>query len=112
MSHCIDYSDHYAHSDAGITPYNFLRFAPVAWRLCNPDIHFQNRMRHSEHRRAFERSGFRVMREIVRQPDDADALLSLVPLAAEFDALPKAELLPLYGQFVLTKAVQPEVAPT
>lgn len=110
MSHCIDYSDHYAHSDATITPYNFLRFTPKAWRLCNPDIHFQNRMRHAEHRKAFELSGFHVAREVVRQPDDADALLSRVPLATEFDARPKAELLPLYGQFVLTKRPQPEAA--
>ena len=54
MSHVIDYSDHYAHSDARITPYHYLSFEEPTWRRFNPGIHYQNRLRHVDYRPLFE----------------------------------------------------------
>ena len=36
MSHVIDYSDHYAHSDSHITPYHYLTFDEREWQRFNP----------------------------------------------------------------------------
>jgi len=104
MSHVIDYSDHYAHSDPAITPYNFLRFTEEEWRRFNPGIHFQNRWRHADHLRLFAECGLRVVADRVEQPPDAAALLAGVPLAPPFRGRPAEELAPLVGHVVLVKA--------
>ncbi len=75
MSHVIDYSDHYAHGNAAMSPYNFLRYSEQAWRRYNPDGHFQNRWRHADYRRLFEELGFRVVHESLYIPQDAAAQL-------------------------------------
>ncbi len=45
MSHFIDMSDHFAHSDPSITIYNFLKYSEKQWRLIDNKIQPQNRMR-------------------------------------------------------------------
>lgn len=103
-SHVIDYSDHYAHSDAGITPYNFLTFTPEQWRRHNPDIHFQNRLRHADYRALFAETGWEVLEEEVVVPPDAEPTLAGLTLAAPYDALPVAEVAPTTGRFLLARA--------
>ena len=41
IRHVIDYSDHYAHADANINEFNYLRFDERQWKKFNPGIHFQ-----------------------------------------------------------------------
>jgi hypothetical protein len=60
MSHTIDYSDHYAHADPNITSYNYLRFDDLKWKIFNPSIHYQNRLRTPDYRHIFENNGFRI----------------------------------------------------
>ncbi len=103
MSHVIDYSDHYAHSDAAITPYNFLAFEAPDWRRFNPDIHFQNRMRHADYAALFEAAGFRVLSAAFEQPDNPQALLARVNLSTEFAGRTQAELAPLLGHYVVER---------
>lgn len=103
MSHIIDYSDHYAHSDDGIGPYNFLRFTEEEWRRFNPGIHHQNRMRHADHLRLFAECGLAVVEERSERPPDAEALLAGVALADPFRGRPAAELAPVVGHVVLRR---------
>lgn len=103
MSHVIDYSDHFAHSDPAITPYNFLTFEEEAWRRFSPDIHFQNRMRHSEYGPLFEAAGFKILSAESSQPDDADELIARVELSQSFAGRPIAELAPLVGHYVVQR---------
>lgn len=60
MSHIIDYSDHYAHSDGGISNFNYLRFSNEEWRQYNPSIHYQNRLRRPDYEALFEAAGFSI----------------------------------------------------
>lgn len=53
MSFVIDYHDHYATADAAISRFNFYRYPDWQWRLFNPGLHFQNRLRHSDYVRLF-----------------------------------------------------------
>ena len=57
MSMAVDYTDHYA-----ISQYNFLRYSDRAWKMFNPQLHFQNRQRHADYVRLFEASGFELSR--------------------------------------------------
>jgi hypothetical protein len=102
ISHVIDYSDHYAHADPSIGPYNFLRFGEAAWQAFNPGIHYQNRLRHADHLRIFAQTGFRLLQELPEQPTDAAEALARIPLAAPFRDRPVEELAPVVGQVVLT----------
>lgn len=103
MSHVIDYSDHFAHSDPIITPYNFLSMDDRTWHRFNPGIHFQNRLRHADYAKLFETAGFRVLSARCEQPDDAADMLSRVALSADFADRPPAELMPLVGHYVVQR---------
>ena len=103
MSHVIDYTDHYAHSDGSINIYNFMRFSETEWARYNPPIHYQNRLRHFEYGRMFEAAGFVAVAETSLQRDDASSLLSGVPLAAPFRTLSEEQLLPATGHWVLRR---------
>lgn len=63
ISAIIDYSDHYAHTDNGISLLNYLKFTPHQWKKYNHNIHYQNRLRHYEYIEIFEKTGFSVINE-------------------------------------------------
>jgi len=47
--HCIDFSDHFAHSDRSITSVNFLRFSQEQWKSCAGNrFMYHNRLRIDE----------------------------------------------------------------
>ena len=104
MSHVIDYSDHYAHSDPLITPYNFLSIAAEKWRRYNPGIHYQNRLRHADYAKLFEQAGFNILSATSEQPADAAEMLGSVSLSPEFSGRSTAELAPLVGHYVVERA--------
>ena len=107
VSHTVDYSDHFAHSDPRINPYNFLRFSSEQWAPFNSSFHHQNRLRHRDYRRLFEEAGFEVAEErAVHDPDAAQQLAS-VPLAEDFRHYRPEEILPRVGRFVLRPAPSP-----
>lgn len=73
----IDYSDHYAHTDPNIGPFNFMRFSDKQWKRHNHSCHFQNRLRHPQYIAAFAKAGFevevaRVTRSSEQMPDYLD----------------------------------------
>ncbi len=103
MLHAIDYSDHYSHSDSTIGGYNFLRFSSATWRLYNPPIHYQNRLRHDDYSQAFARHGLRTV--FVRRfvPEQAPTEIEAVGLHRSFRSRPLDELSPTFGYFMLVK---------
>ena len=102
-SHVVDYSDHYAHSDRAITPYNFLRFADRDWSRYNPALHYQNRLRHFEYGEIFEQNGFAIVSETATEPKHAGQLLAHVPLSDRFRGMPPGRLTPTTGHWVLRR---------
>ncbi|MGH8611014.1 MAG: class I SAM-dependent methyltransferase [Gammaproteobacteria bacterium] len=100
MSHWIDLSDEYAYFDRRITPFNFLRFSPRAWRLIDNDMIPHNRLRLTDFRRLIGEAGFCITEERVVRGNEAD--LAGVPLAPEFHAHPKDDLLALDAWLVCT----------
>ena len=90
MSHFIDMSDHFAHSDTHITIYNFLRFSRLAWKLMDNSIQPQNRMRLRDYRELYARLDI-PSRELSVRPGDLDALDS-IHIHQEFAAYSREEL--------------------
>lgn len=69
LSICIDYSDHYAHTDPSICDLNFLRFKDEEWSRFNHTCHYQNRLRHYDYKNLFRLCGFKVIREELKFSD-------------------------------------------
>jgi SAM-dependent methyltransferase len=57
----IDMRDHFSYEDSRVSPYNFLRFPPAAWRLLNSRLLYQNRLRLPDYVRLIEAAGFEVV---------------------------------------------------
>jgi len=103
MSHVIDYTDHYAHSDASINIYNFLRFSEADWARYNPAIHYQNRLRHFEYGQLFANARFVALAETALQPDDGAELVASVAVSERFREMTPEQLLPRTGHWVLAR---------
>ena len=83
--HFIDPSDHWQHGDQRISRINFLRYSDgvFRWTYLN-SLNYQNRLRHSEYVRLFERSGFEIIREHRTVDRDAVQFARTARLAAKF----------------------------
>ncbi len=102
MNHCIDYSDHYSHADAEITPFNYLRFDAKEWATYNPGIHYQNRLRTKAYQAMFTDAGFRVV-DLEEWLGITEELQS-VSVDKGFKNLSYDELLTLGSKFTLAPA--------
>ena len=49
LSFVIDYQDHYSYFDPRIGIYNFLQYSSSRWKIFNPPLHYQNRLRHLDY---------------------------------------------------------------
>lgn len=99
FSFAIDYHDHYASGDPGITRFNFYRYGDAAWRVCNPAMHFQNRLRHSDYERLFAEQG--MVATLNRRIIPADSPDDFAGLAPPFRGYVRDDLAALNGVFVL-----------
>jgi SAM-dependent methyltransferase len=104
LSFKIDYADHYSYADKSISAYNFLRFSPGAWRVFNPPLHYQSRLRHADYAALFMASGFEILSDETILPTQAEAQLLAQPLSTGNLNRPWEELLPTSGWFVLATA--------
>ncbi len=103
----IDYQDHYAYFDSGISVYNFLKYSERAWSLVNPGLHYQNRLRHRDYLELFEAAGFEVVEERRTEGAPGDlARLATLPLAPRFRRYPPAELAIRHSLVLLRKRSQ------
>jgi SAM-dependent methyltransferase len=84
----IDYRDHYAYGDEDVGEFAFLRYDRRGWRRWNPPSHYQSRLRHIDHLRAFEAAGFEVL--AVEHPEPS--IESLGRVHPEFDGYQRDEL--------------------
>ena len=88
MSALIDLRDHYSYFDPSVSVYRFLKYSDRAWRLWNPPLHYQNRMRASEFRELFAGEGWEIVKFDAEEPDERDkAELERMHLAPHFRSL-------------------------
>ena len=101
----IDYQDHYWYFDGHISPYNFLRFDERKWRRFNPQLHYQNRLRHDDFIDLVTQSGWMVVEDEHDAPtrEDLEAIGS-IPLAKPFRDAPLERQAIRYANLTLAKA--------
>jgi len=104
QSHYLNLVDQFSYFDRSITPFNFLKYSPRAWKYLNSPLTWQNRFRISDFRQVFQETGFRIVKEGCTRGDPAD--LAKVPLAPEFRGYPREDLLVLFAWV----AAIPEIA--
>lgn len=93
LSFRVDYQDHYSYFDRRISAYNFLQYSEHTWKWCNPSLHYQNRLRHSDYLRLYENAGFEVVECRCNSGDDADRdTVRGLRLDARFSAYDVADL--------------------
>jgi SAM-dependent methyltransferase len=68
VSCAIDMKDHYSYFDDRVDVYHCLTVPDRAWRLVNPPLHHQNRLRLPDYRRLFSDAGLEIVEEEVRRP--------------------------------------------
>lgn len=102
QSHYLNLADQYSYFDKSITPFNFLRYNPAAWKWLNSPLTWQNRLRISDYRQLFQEAGYRFLKEENRSGTLEE--LARVPLAPEFSSYTKADLLVLFS-WVVAEAV-------
>ena len=89
ISSRVDLRDHYSYFDRTLSAYNFLRFGERTWRLLNPPLHYQNRLRRPAYLRAFAAAGFTVVAEKIVRPNERDLeALGQIRLAPDFASYP------------------------
>jgi len=85
MSFRIDYQDHYSYFDGSITVYNFLQYSDRHWRVYNPALHYQNRLRHRDYVALLTEAGFSVLEQNLERPSAEDLkVLRDIQLDARF----------------------------
>jgi len=98
MSHYIGLSDQYASFDKTITPYNFLKYSDHSWRLFNNPVIPQSRMRLTDYRDLFERTGWHIVEE--RNTPGSINDLKKVRLAPEFQKYSTEDIISLFSWLV------------
>jgi hypothetical protein len=90
MSVIVCCQDNYSYGDPSLNRYNYLRYSDRQWRLYNPPIHLQNRLRYPDFVDVFERTGFEILEKRVAAgaPDE----LECVDLAEKFFAYRRDDL--------------------
>jgi SAM-dependent methyltransferase len=76
MSFQVDYQDHWSYFDSTIDVFNYLEYDDHKWRRYNPDLHYQNRLRHPDYLRLYQQAGFETVTEerLGGGPDDVSAV--------------------------------------
>lgn len=98
----IDYQDHYWYFDSRLSPYNFLRFTERQWRLYNPSLHYQNRIRHLEFMALIAESGLKVIEDDHPVPSDQDLeALASTPLSRDYRSIAAESLAIRYANLTL-----------
>jgi SAM-dependent methyltransferase len=70
LSMGIDYIDHWSYFDSNLSIYNFLQYTPSEWKKFNPDLNYQNRLRHSDYLKIIAQTPFEVVINNARKPNE------------------------------------------
>lgn len=105
--HLIDNSDHWQHVDRALSRVNFLKYSDSRFRWTHvAELHYQNRLRHSQYRRMFDRAGFDIRLE-QREVDAGsrhDLVSGRVQVASQFREFPVDDLATLTSFFLTAPA--------
>lgn len=89
----IDLRDHFSYADPRVSPYNFLRYSTLRWRLLNSRLLYQNRLRLPDYLRALDEAGFDIVAVDAETPGpEARAALAWLRVAAPFRRYTEEEL--------------------
>jgi SAM-dependent methyltransferase len=68
----VDLEDHYSHFDESLSDFNFLKFGDRSWRLFNPSLHYQSRLRYPDFVRLLHECGFEIVRQRTSRVSDTE----------------------------------------
>jgi SAM-dependent methyltransferase len=68
----VDLEDHYSHFDQSLSDFNFLKFGDRSWRLFNPSLHYQSRLRYPDFVRLLHECGFEIVRQRTSRVSDTE----------------------------------------
>lgn len=112
--HRIDYTDHFSHTDPGISPIHFLRFSDEQWqRLAGNRFMYMNRLRHDDFLELFRQAGHEIL-HIEAHVDEALAerlARGEIELHGQFRSKP-ATTLATVGAWVVSRRSPAMPAPT
>lgn len=97
----IDYHDHYSTSDRTIGFMNFYQFSEEEWRRYNPDMHHQNRLRHSDYVKLFREEGWKIVEQRSATKQCSETHLARVKLHPSFAHYSREDLIASNGYFLL-----------
>jgi len=108
MSFIIGYRDHYSFFDKSISVYNFLRYSDFIWKIFNPSLHYQNRLRHKDYLNLIKSAGFTILEEHLSKTTEDDIKeIKKINLAEIFKEKYKLdELILRYSHLILGKKYQ------
>jgi SAM-dependent methyltransferase len=90
--HSANCGDHYAYTDARITPINYLTYSSEQWEFWQNRLLYQNRLRPRDFRDLALVSGFEVARYCFKPRDRLLRVLDTLPIAPEFQKYPPEQL--------------------
>jgi SAM-dependent methyltransferase len=100
--HCIDYSDHFSHSDKSISSVNFLQFSDNYWdKIAGNRYMYMNRLRHDDFIDLFQNLNCKIL---MNEPD-VDKNLIVQKLSFDLDARFKSksdEVISTVGSWIIT----------
>jgi SAM-dependent methyltransferase len=105
MSFIIDYRDHYSFFDKNISVYNFLRYSDFIWKIFNPSLHYQNRLRHKDYFNLIKSTEFTILEEhLSKITEDDIKKIKKTNLAKIFEERYRIDELTLqYSHMILEK---------
>lgn len=98
MSHAIDMSDHFAHLDKSITPYNYLKFTEDQWKWIDNSIQPQNRMRLYEYEKLYRQLSVPIVEKVITGKGNDS--IKQVRLAERFKNHPLEETAVLHASII------------
>ena len=104
LSMDIDYIDHWAYFDSNISYFNFLQYSPEEWKKLNPDLNYQNRLRHIDYIKIIAQTPFEIVKNNPRRPnEDQREALKQLELAEAYKNYSYEELEITGSEIVLRK---------
>ncbi|MBL8289987.1 MAG: class I SAM-dependent methyltransferase [Rubrivivax sp.] len=103
MLHCVDHSDHLEHRDKSISKINFLTWSERRHKLVNwLTKEGENRLRHHEYRKVFERAGYEIAFESGQPHPATLESARTLPLQHRFAQMTPAEVSILSSIYLLS----------
>jgi SAM-dependent methyltransferase len=104
LSMLTDYKDHWSYFDSSIGIYNFLKYSSAEWKRYNPNLHYQNRLRHSDYISIIQETDFEIVKETFYNATEAQsASFNQVVVSKEFSSYTPLDLRITGSEIVLRK---------